>query len=135
MDGRAIRDELLRQALAFPEAWEDHPWEESVAKVGKKVFLFCGGADPHDPPVTLKLAESHEQALDVGAEPAGYGLGRSGWVTVTCSKVPSALLEDWVEESYRLVAPKRLVKLLDERAAPTQAQSSGTSRRRPLSTS
>jgi predicted DNA-binding protein (MmcQ/YjbR family) len=112
--GRAIRDALLQRALGFPEAWEDHPWEESVAKVGKKVFLFCGGADPDDPPVTVKLAESHEEALALGAAPAGYGLGRSGWVTVTCSAVPPVLLEDWLEESYRLVAPKRLVKLLDQ---------------------
>ena len=111
--GVRLRDGLLRFALGLPEAWEDHPWEESVAKVGKKVFLFCGGADPEDPPVTLKLAESHEQALDLGAELAGYGLGKAGWVTVTCSKVPAAILEDWAEESYRLVAPKRLVALLD----------------------
>jgi predicted DNA-binding protein (MmcQ/YjbR family) len=115
-DGRRIRDELLRFALGLPEAWEDHPWEESVAKVGKKVFLFCGGADPHDPPVTLKLRDSLDQALDLGASPAGYGLGRAGWVTVTCSTIPPDLLQDWAEESFRLVAPKRLVAALDQRA-------------------
>lgn len=71
-----------------------------------------------DPPVTLKLRDSLDEALDVGAEPAGYGLGRAGWVTIGCSVVPPGLLEDWVEESYRLIAPQRLVALIDEPAAP-----------------
>jgi len=108
----------VRLAVGFPEAWEDHPWEETVVKVGKKVFLFCGGADPDDPPITVKLQDSHEQALHLGAQPAGYGLGRAGWVTVACSAVPGPILEDWVEESYRIVAPKRVAARLDEAAAP-----------------
>ncbi len=111
--GREIRDGLLRFALGLPEAWEDHPWDETVAKVGKRVFLFCGGAEPDHPGVTVKLHESLDQALDLGATPAGYGLGRSGWVTARCSDIPAGLLEDWAEESYRLVAPKRLSALLD----------------------
>ena len=32
-------------AFGLPEAWEDHPWGESVAKVGKKVFVFFGTTD------------------------------------------------------------------------------------------
>ena len=45
----------------------------------------------------------------------GYGLGRSGWVTVPL-RAPGMtldLLRDWIEESYRIVAPKRLVAELD----------------------
>lgn len=82
--------------------------------MGRKVFLFCGDGSGEDPSLTMKLSDSHEQALDLGARPAGYGLGRAGWVTVGLSEVPVALLEDWLEESYRLVAPKKLVLLLDE---------------------
>ncbi|HCO04283.1 MAG TPA: dGTPase, partial [Actinobacteria bacterium] len=43
--------------------------------------------------------------------PTGYGLGKAGWVTVPIrdSTPPLAVLTDWVEESYRLVAPKRLI--------------------------
>lgn len=50
------------------------------------------------------------------AEPTGYGLGRSGWVTLT---IPSKslpkqdVLEDWLEESYQAVAPKKLARMLD----------------------
>ncbi len=51
-----------------------------------------------------------------GAEATGNGLGKSGWVTVplaTPKAPPFGVLTDWVEESYRLVAPKRLVAELD----------------------
>ena len=46
----------------------------------------------------------------------GYGLGRAGWVTVPLLRTtpPLGVLKDWVEESYRRVAPKRLVTELDE---------------------
>jgi predicted DNA-binding protein (MmcQ/YjbR family) len=122
----ASRKELHRQvvkfALSLPGAWEDHPWEETVAKVGKKVFAFFGDPDgEYGPAMTVKLRESHAGAVGVpGAEETGYGLGPSGWVTIRFgSKTPSAgVLTDWVEESYRLVAPKHLAAELDARDAP-----------------
>jgi hypothetical protein len=33
-------DILKAAALAYPEAWEDHPWGETVVKVRAKIFLF-----------------------------------------------------------------------------------------------
>jgi hypothetical protein len=79
-DPRAVRRRILGYALGLPGAWEDHPWEEDVVKAGKKVFVFLGlGTDPVRLGMTVKLRDSHEQALTVpGAEPTGYGLGRSG---------------------------------------------------------
>jgi predicted DNA-binding protein (MmcQ/YjbR family) len=115
---RTTRRKVLEFALAFPGAYEDHPWEEDVAKVGKKIFVFLGIEDSEDPGMTVKLDDSHEQALAVpGAEPTGYGLGRAGWVTVPFRDTtpPLEVLKDWVEESYRRVAPKRLVAELDSR--------------------
>ena len=67
--------------------------------------------------ISVKLAESHAHALAIaGAEPTGYGLGKAGWVTVPLRApgVTVDVLRDWVEESYRIVAPKRLVATLDE---------------------
>lgn len=107
------RRKLLRFALSLPEAHEDHPWDETVAKVRKKVFVFFGGTPKL---LTVKLAESHEHALSIeGAEPTGYGLGRAGWVNVPVDApgLSHELLCDWIEESYRIVAPKRLVTQLD----------------------
>ena len=112
---RATRTKVLEYALGLPGAHLDHPWGEDVAKVGKKVFAFLGTDDGDDPGMSVKLRESHEQALlSPGAEPTGYGLGDAGWVTIPFAGAPPLpVLRDWVEESYRIVAPKRLVAELD----------------------
>jgi len=115
---RSTRRKVLEFALSFPGAYEDHPWEEDVAKVSKKIFVFLGVEDSSEPGMTVKLDDSHEQALAVpGAEPTGYGLGQAGWVTVPFRDTtpPLEVLKDWVEESYRRVAPKRLVAELNSR--------------------
>jgi predicted DNA-binding protein (MmcQ/YjbR family) len=115
------RRRLLAYALDLPEAWEDSPWDHAVAKVRKKVFLFTGEAgEGLAPRITVKLPESGDHALSLAqAEPAGYGLGRSGWVSIQLAPgvglPPLDVLIDWVEESYRAVAPKTLVKQLDQR--------------------
>ena len=111
----ALRVRLLEFALSLPEAVEDQPWEDdTVAKVRKKIFVFLGG--PNSSRMTVKLAESHAHALSIeGAQPSAYGLGKSGWVTVPLNArgVDAALLRDWIEESYRIVAPKRLLAEID----------------------
>lgn len=114
-DPKPTRRALLAHASALPEAWEDHPWDEdAVVKVGKKIFVFLGMG--RDGGLAVKLDESLEQALMApGAAPSGYGLGRAGWVTIPlrAATPPLPVLKDWVEESYRRVAPKRLVAELD----------------------
>jgi predicted DNA-binding protein (MmcQ/YjbR family) len=119
-------------ALSLPGAWEDFPWGERVTKVDKKVFVFFGHDDGTRPArLTVKLVESHGHALAVeGAQHTGYGLGRSGWVDVPVHSegVTPKLLCDWIEESYRIIAPKRLVAEHDRRTthmgAPDVDQSS-----------
>jgi predicted DNA-binding protein (MmcQ/YjbR family) len=121
-DPNRIHRKILDFALRLPGAYEDHPWEETVAKVNKKVFVFLGSEQsPTWPSMTVKLSDSHEQALAIpGTELTGYGLGKSGWVTIPFrTKLPPfGVLADLVEESYRLVAPKRLVTELE---APTRS--------------
>ena len=108
-------------ALALPEAWEDYPWDERVVKVRKKIFLFLTKEDDlgdmlH---VGVKLPDSAEEALTFGfVEPTGYGLGRAGWVSARFTpkdRPPVDILSDWVDESYRAIAPKTLVAELDGR--------------------
>ncbi|GAA3122962.1 hypothetical protein GCM10010466_12350 [Planomonospora alba] len=123
MDGmekwREIRETLREFALRFPGAYEDHPWDETVVKVNKKIFVFLGVEEPTEkwsPSLGVKLPESngHALALD-GVRPSGYGLGKAGWVTIplTGALPETELLLDWIEESYRAVAPKKLVAALD----------------------
>lgn len=90
---------------------------DSVAKVGTKVFVFLGRQDaPADAVITVKLVESHAHALSLdGAEPTRYGLGQHGWVNVPVRSATPDLLRDLIEESYRIVAPKRRVAELDAR--------------------
>lgn len=119
--GRRAKYEAVREfALGLPGAWEDHPWGDTVVKVGRKIFVFLGdGSDRGG--YSVKLRESQEQALAApGAGATGYGLGKAGWVSIPFSGGSPAvgLLCDWVEESYRLIAPKKLIKELDEGASP-----------------
>lgn len=105
-------------ALSLPGAWEDHPWGESVAKVGKKVFVFMGKPKGKSFGLSVKLPESGFEALELPfTEPTGYGLGKGGWVTATFAageEIPVEILKTWVEESYRTIAPKKLVQELDD---------------------
>ncbi|WP_428261070.1 MmcQ/YjbR family DNA-binding protein [Haliangium sp.] len=112
----ALAEALRAHALSLPEAWEDHPWGESVAKVGKKVFVFLGRPDPDSYGFSVKLPRSGDFALGLSfTTPTGYGLGRSGWVsaTLTADELPPVeMLTAWIDESYRAVAPKKLAARL-----------------------
>jgi predicted DNA-binding protein (MmcQ/YjbR family) len=118
MDAMAtLLDDLEAFALHLPGAFRDTPWDEhAVAKVGKKIFVFFGSTEPLT--ITVKLPESSDHALSTpGAEPSSYGLGKHGWVTVPVGgdDAPPDLLQDWIEESYRAIATKKLVAELDAR--------------------
>lgn len=107
---------LRKHALSYPEAHEDFPWGERVVKVKGKVFLFLG---KHEQALGLsvKLPGSASVALGLPfASPTAYGLGKSGWVTARFAlreRPPVDLLKRWIDESYRAVAPKRLIASLD----------------------
>jgi predicted DNA-binding protein (MmcQ/YjbR family) len=116
-------ESLIAYALSLPGAFEDHPWGERVAKVGKKVFVFFGKGDATCG-LSVKLPVSGVKALDLPfTEPTGYGLGKSGWVSATFAandRLPAELMREWILESYRAVAPKKLIKQLDGGAAATE---------------
>ena len=107
----ALRD----HAMTFPTAAEDFPWGHRAIKVNKKSFVFLSHEDGVLR-VSVKLPESGDQALQLPfASSTGYGLGKSGWVTAEferSSRVPLEMLKDWIEESFRAIAPKRLVAKL-----------------------
>jgi predicted DNA-binding protein (MmcQ/YjbR family) len=117
----------MAEALGFPGAWEDHPWGDTVVKVGKKIFVFLG-----DTGFCVKLPESADEALSMpGAEPAGYGLGKAGWVNIhldvaEADDAPVDLFCDWLDESYRAVATKTRVKELDAQRADDAGEAEAT---------
>lgn len=116
---------LLKYALAKPDATLEHPWGENVTKVRGKVFVFFGMAEPAanapyaDYVMGVKLTKALLYAKSLPfVEAMGYGLGKSGWVSVKKPKgaLPGAMFEEWIDESYVNVAPKR--KTTVSRAAP-----------------
>ena len=110
----ALHAALFQHAQALPEAWEDHPWGDVVFKVRKKIFLFISPPGEDGFGVSVKLPLSALDALEHDfTQPTGYGLGKAGWVSARFRtgeelSEPEALA--WLEESYRAVAPKRVVK-------------------------
>lgn len=110
--------ELRDYAMSFPEATESSPWGHRAIKVKGKTFVFLGGdKSAEELSLSVKLPASRDIALDLPfAEPTGYGLGKSGWVSARFTKiadVPLDLLRGWIAESYRAIAPKKLAKQLD----------------------
>jgi predicted DNA-binding protein (MmcQ/YjbR family) len=112
-----LRARLREHALGYPEAYEEFPWGESVAKVAKKIFVFFGTEETPGVGLSVKLPGSSYLALELPfATRTGYGLGKAGWVTARFApgeKAPLDTLLAWIEESYRAVAPAKLVARLD----------------------
>jgi len=133
---KAVRTRLIKLALGLPGAFEDHPWGETVAKVGGKVFVFFGTGTSADQGFgfSVKLPQSSSVALMLpNVESTGYGLGKSGWVTVRLGdgSLPTEMFEEWILESYRAVAPKRVVKAMDEGGAPSSKNASAKKKAAP----
>ena len=97
------------------EEWGDHP----TFRVNNKNFVF---SDVDAESMSMKLPREEAEAVvatDSDVTPAGYGLGRHGWISLRLP--PNADEERWrqVEErvrtSYTMVAPKKLARIvLDE---------------------
>lgn len=115
----SILSELRAFGLAYPGAHSKAPWpEHDDLAVNHKTFAYLPVAgQPFS--LSVKLPYTGEVALQLPfARPTAYGLGKSGWVTFEPSEreMPSLeQLRDWIDESYRAQAPKRLAKELDSR--------------------
>lgn len=113
---------LRAAALRYPETREDFPWGESAFKVSGKTFLFTHLTKDRLA-LSLKLPHSREFALEMHAftKPTSYGHGKSGWVTAEFAvkdRPPIDILEAWIDESFRAVAPKKMVKMEEGNALP-----------------
>jgi len=107
----ALIKKLRAKALKLPDAEEGvackgTALECATVMVRKKAFLFLGASH-----LRLKLDDSVSEAESLAARnPDCCKVGGNGWVTVTYADLPATqarVLERWVEESYRLFAPKK----------------------------
>jgi predicted DNA-binding protein (MmcQ/YjbR family) len=108
---------LRKLCLSLPDAHEVAAWGEPTFRVRNRMFAMYARADNHHgagrPSVWCKAAPGN-QGLMVRASPSRFFVppyvGPSGWIGVYLDRSP-----DWTEvaalldDSWRLVAPKRLV--------------------------
>ena len=101
--------------LALPEAREKITWDTPTFRVREKMFSLCGSEDAR---ITLWLkappgAQESLVAYDARRYFVPPYVWRAGWVGVYLDgRVPWAQVSALIEQSYRLVAPKRLVAKL-----------------------
>lgn len=112
-------EKTLREfALAYPETTEDFPWGHRTLKVKKKAFVFMS-TEEGITSLSVKLPKSKNAALKLkNAEPTHYGLGKHSWVSLTFDSgddLPIEQLKKWIDESFRAVAPKTLVRKLERK--------------------
>lgn len=120
---------LRKAALGYPDTVEDFPWDHHAFKAtNKKVFLFLTALEDGGFNCSLKLPFRQEEALKMkGAEPTGYGMAKSGWVTFTYgakAKPPMDKLLDYLDESWRAVAPKKMQGAVAPPKAPKRRKAS-----------
>jgi hypothetical protein len=118
--------EVRKIALTFPEAFEKISWGRPVF-CAPKIFVMYGGSAktavkgeyiqyPHS--ILVKVDDSDRRALEQDTRffyPA-Y-MGPSGWLGLdfTARKVDWDEVRELVDASFRMVAPKKLIKELDAR--------------------
>jgi predicted DNA-binding protein (MmcQ/YjbR family) len=112
-----VQRALKKFGLAFPGAHSKSPWPEhdDLAVKGKTFAFMSIEGVPLS--ISCKLTVNRDAVLDQPfASPTGYGLGKSGWVTMKFDakdKPPLDLLKRCALESYRAVAPKKLLAELE----------------------
>ena len=100
--------DVRKAALAYPDSHEDFPWGEIAIKVKGKVFVFMGQDG-----FSVKLPKSGPSVLKKKlGEPTHYGMGKHGWVSVDGGAITLKHALELVDESFRAVAPKRVVAKL-----------------------
>jgi predicted DNA-binding protein (MmcQ/YjbR family) len=121
--------------LTYPGAHTKSPWPGHLdLAVEGKTFAFLS-ADGEPFSISCKLPHSSEAALLLPfVSPTAYGMGKSGWVTAKLDEgqsPPLDVFEGWIDESYRAVAPKTLLRKLT--AAAPRAKRAGAAKARPPS--
>jgi predicted DNA-binding protein (MmcQ/YjbR family) len=112
---------LRKICLALPESAEVEAWGEPTFRVKNKIFAMHAAAENHHgagrPAVWLK-AQDGLQAMMVRADAERFFVppyvGKKGWLGIRLDgAVDWDEIERFVRDSYKLIAPTRLVKQLD----------------------
>lgn len=124
MDLEEARQRLRRLCLDFPEAGEVEAWGDPTYRVRNKIFAMEKGAGTE---VWFKAEHGQPRPQDhqivrpltpVDSDPACYFVppyvGHKGWLGARLdADLDWEELADLIEQSYRLIAPKRLAAKLN----------------------
>lgn len=118
--------ELRQLCLALPESVEVEAWGRPTFRAGKKIFAVFSGTDERPYGLIFKPEDDERVALAQDERfysPPYWGPG--GWLALDFEAAPVDWSEvsELVESSYRQVALKRMLRLLDG--------GTGNGRRRP----
>jgi predicted DNA-binding protein (MmcQ/YjbR family) len=131
----AILKELRDFGLAYPGAHTKSPWPGHLdLAVKDKTFAYLSvEGEPFG--ISCKLPHSNSVALMLPfTGPTEYGLGKSGWVTAKFNDgemPPVDMLKEWIDESYRAQAPKKLSASLATRPGAATPAVEPASPRKP----
>ncbi|MGB9376195.1 MAG: MmcQ/YjbR family DNA-binding protein [Mycobacteriales bacterium] len=108
--------EVRRICLDLPQAAEVEAWGRPTFRAGKKMFALFGGDDKHEFAVVFKPDPADLRGLL--ADPRFYKppyFGASGWLALdlTVADVDWAEVTELMDASFRQVALKRMIKMLD----------------------
>ena len=112
-------DEILVRlrsiCLALPETRETITWEHPNFRVGDKIFCSYSGDKNEQRSIGFKTGKEIQGVFlkDPRFFKPAY-VGQHGWVGLHCDAAPINWdeVEELVKQSYRLIAPKKLGKLV-----------------------
>ena len=107
-------NQIREMAMKYPQAEKAFLFgDHEVYRVNKKVFVWLGEGERGGGYVSVKLKDTQEVALMLPfVTPSAYGMAKWGWIDADFpkGKLPLDLIGQWIEESYRHTAPKKLLK-------------------------
>lgn len=113
----AVSDSIRTHAMSFPKTEEGSSCVNRAFKAGGKNFVFVGEKDELCN-VRLKVDASIPELTALAADdPDSWQVGKAGWALLRFApdNPPAAEdLERWVTESFMLLAPKKVIALLDQ---------------------
>jgi predicted DNA-binding protein (MmcQ/YjbR family) len=116
----AVIARIREVCLAFAQSEERETWGHPTFRVRNKIFATCGAVEAPDGVevhvMTMKAAPGEQESLLAEGHPFFYPnyVGSKGWIGVAVG--PDT---DWqevhelVEDSFRQIAPKRVVAEFD----------------------
>ena len=116
-----VLEQVRRICLAMPESSERETWGHPTFRIRDKIFSTYGRVDDESDrsvtTMTMKAADGEQESLLAEGHPFFYPkyVGSKGWIGIVLdADTEWTEVAELVEDSFRLIAPKRVSAKLDE---------------------